>query len=61
LIKKQLAFNAARQKIVIPGLEGDEAEIISNKLLPKFYADLAKDLEVQEPKHPRDVFKVHLE
>jgi hypothetical protein len=44
LIKKQLAFNAARQKIVIPGLEGDEAEIISNKLLPKFYADLAKDL-----------------
>ena len=44
LIKKQLAFNAARQKIVIPGLEGDEAEIISNKLLPKFYGDLAKDL-----------------
>ena len=30
-------------------------------MLSKFYLDLAKDLEVHEPKHPRDVFKVHLE
>lgn len=29
--------------------------------MPKFYGELAKDLEVQDPKHPRDVFKVHLE
>jgi 26S proteasome regulatory subunit N1 len=61
LIKKQLAFNAARQKIFIPNLSEEENEIISNRLLSKFYIDLAKDLEVQDPKHPRDVFKVHLE
>lgn len=61
LIKKQLAFNAARQKIFIPGLGEEETKIISNSLLAKFYIDLAKDLEVQEPKHPRDIYKMHLE
>lgn len=61
LIKKQLAFNAARQKIFIAGLEEEENKIISNSLLSKFYIELAKDLEVHEPKHPKDVFKVHLE
>jgi hypothetical protein len=30
-------------------------------MLSKFYIDLAKDLEVQEPKQPKEVFKVHLE
>jgi 26S proteasome regulatory subunit N1 len=55
-----LAFNAARQKIYIPDLSEEIQPIISNSLLSKFYIDLAKDLEVQEPKHPRDVFKVHL-
>jgi len=39
-----LAFNAARQKIFIPNLNEEENEIISNRLLPKFYIDLAKDL-----------------
>lgn len=34
---------------------------MSNSKLAKFYLELAKDLEVDEPKHPRDVFKVHLE
>lgn len=34
---------------------------MSNNKLSKFYLELAKDLEVHEPKHPRDVFKVHLE
>ena len=60
IIKKQLAFNAARQKIFIAGLNEEENQIMSNSRLSKFYIDLAKDLEVQEPKHPRDVFKVHL-
>ncbi|CAM6000712.1 unnamed protein product [Sphagnum balticum] len=60
-IKQYLAFNAARQKIFIPGLNEEENDIISNKKLAKFYLDLAKDLDVHEPKHPRDVFKVHLE
>jgi hypothetical protein len=33
LIKKQLAFNAARQKIFIPNLNEEENKIISNRLL----------------------------
>ena len=61
LIKKQLAFNAARQKIFIPGLSEELNDIISNKKLAKFYLELAEDLEVHEPKQPKDVFKVHLE
>ena len=61
LIRKQLAFNAARQRIFIPDLPEEENQIISNSKLSKFYLDLAKDLEVSEPKHPREVFKVHLE
>mgnify|MGYP000144426677 FL=1 len=60
LIKKQLAFNAARQKIFIPGLSEEINDIISNKMLPKFYLELAEDLEVHEPKQPKEVFKVHL-
>ena len=61
LIKKQLAFSAARQKIYIPDLGEELDNIISNRMLPKFYLELAEDLEVHEPKQPRDVFKVHLE
>jgi 26S proteasome regulatory subunit N1 len=61
LIKKQLAFNAARQKIFIPNLDEETNAIISNSKLAKFYIELAKDLEVHEPKDPKDVFKMHLE
>ena len=50
LIKKQLAFNAARQKIFISDLDEDSNEIISNSKLSKFYLDLARDLEVHDPK-----------
>lgn len=60
LIKKQLAFNAARQKIFIPNLDEETNAIMSNSKLSKFYIELAKDLEVQEPKEPKDVFKMHL-
>ena len=61
LIKKQLAFNAARQKIYIPDLSEELNEIISNRMLSKFYLNLAEDLEVHDPKQPKEVFKVHLE
>lgn len=44
IIKKQLAFNAARQKIFISGLNEEENEIMSNSRLAKFYLELAKDL-----------------
>ena len=56
-----MAFNAARQKIYIPDLSEELNEIISNRMLSKFYLNLAEDLEVHEPKQPKEVFKVHLE
>lgn len=61
VIKKQLAFMSARQKIYIPDLSEEEAKIISNSKLSEFYIELAKDLEVAEPKKPEEVFKAHLE
>jgi 26S proteasome regulatory subunit N1 len=61
LIKKQLAFCSARQKIYIPDLPEEENKIISNSRLSEFYIELAKDLEVYEPKKPEDIFKAHLE
>ena len=61
IIKKQLAFNSARQKIYIPGLSEEETKIISNSYLSPFYLELAKDLNVHEPKKPEEVFKAHLE
>ena len=61
LIKKQLAFNSARQKIYVPALSEEETKIISNSYLSPFYLELAKDLNVHEPKKPEEVFKAHLE
>ena len=37
IIKKQLAFNSARQKIYIPDLNEEETKIISNMYLSPFY------------------------
>ena len=52
VIKKQLAFNSARQKIYIPDLNEEETKIISNSLLSTYYLELARDLNVHEPKKP---------
>jgi len=41
-------------------MDWETNKILSNSLLSKFYIELAKDLEVQEPKHPKEVFKMHL-
>lgn len=56
-----MAFNCARQKIYLPGLGEEEEKIISNNLLSEYYIKLAKDLEVDVPKKPEDIFKAHLE
>ena len=59
LVKKQLCFMAARQRIVIPGLEEEEElqKVASNQLLTDFYIRLAKELDVLEPKKPEQVYK----
>lgn len=45
----------------LSGLNEEEDKIISNNLLSEFYIKLAKDLEVDQPKKPEDIFKAHLE
>lgn len=52
LVRKQMAFVLARQRVYIPDLEEELNVLISNSRLSHFYLTLAKDLEVQEPKHP---------
>lgn len=58
LVKKQLCYLAARQRIVIPD-QGDEEfnRIASNSYLTEFYNRLAKELDVLEPKKPEQVYK----
>ena len=63
VIKKQLAFILAREKIYLDDIqiEDELAEIMSNAKLPDYYKRLGKTLEVIEPKSPEDIFKSHLE
>ena len=63
VIKKQLAFILAREKMFIESeTSTDElVNIMSNTKLSEYYKRLGKELEMLEPKHPEDYFKSHLE
>lgn len=63
IMKKQLAFILARQRIYLTGdsINEDLTSIISNLKTSDFFKKLARDLDVMEPKHPETVFKSHLE
>ena len=61
MTQKQLAFQLGRQKLVLPDLPESLSPIYSNSKLSTFYLQLAKDLEVLEPKHPDQIYKIHLE
>lgn len=65
-VQKQLAFMLARQQIC---LELDEStpeyddlmEIMSNANLNKHFLNLARELDIMEPKTPEDIYKSHLD
>ncbi|XP_030748737.1 26S proteasome non-ATPase regulatory subunit 2 [Sitophilus oryzae] len=65
-IQKQLAFMLGRQQIYIeipettPEYE-DLAEIMANCHLNNHFLNLARELDIMEPKTPEDVYKSHLE
>lgn len=67
LVKRQLAFNIARQGL--PSLElevenDDQEEVASclgNMKLSDHFKTLAKELNILEPKLPEDIYKSHLE
>ena len=58
---KQLSFQLARQRINFMTDDQDLVKIVSNQLLNSFYIQLAKDLEVLDPKTPDQMYKTHLE
>jgi len=60
LVQKQMALNLARQRINIE-LDEELTRITSNTHLNEFYIELAKDLDVLEPKTPEQIYKSHLE
>ncbi len=65
-LKKQMAFLLARQQIWIDyPIENEEDEIIaeclSNVKLPVHFKNMAKELNLLEPKTPEDIYKSHLE
>ncbi|XP_076634499.1 regulatory particle non-ATPase 1 [Colletes latitarsis] len=65
-VQKQLAFMLGRQQIFLELPEStpeydDLVEIMSNSLLNYHFLNLARELDIMEPKTPEDVYKSHLE
>lgn len=65
-MQKQLAFMLGRQQIFIElndsTLENEDlTEIMANCHLNNHFLNLARELDIMEPKTPEDVFKSHLE
>lgn len=68
-IQKQLAYMLGRQQICLETREnGDSStddeelmEIMSNSHLNTHFLNLARELDIMEPKTPEDVYKSHLE
>lgn len=65
-VKCQLAFILGRQRICLD-LEGEDAEdtdlqdCLNNTKLTDYFKQLAKELNVLDPKVPEDIYKSHLE
>jgi 26S proteasome regulatory subunit N1 len=65
-LKKQLAFLLARQRTVIEvtrnsGEEEEISECLNNVRLSEHFKNLAKELNILEPKTTEDIYKSHLE
>ncbi|KAK3818398.1 MAG: armadillo-type protein [Benniella sp.] len=61
LVKKQLAFMLARQQISIETEDEDLQNCLNNTNLTTHFTDLARELDLMEPKTPEDIYKTHLE
>lgn len=64
--QKQLAFMLARQQVYLDLEEtfpdyDDLVEIMSNSNLNKHFLNLARELDIMEPKVPEDIYKTHLD
>ncbi|KAG0274238.1 proteasome regulatory particle base subunit [Linnemannia exigua] len=61
LLKKQLAFMLARQQIFVETEDEDLQNCINNTNLTTHFINLARELDLMEPKTPEDIYKSHLE
>jgi 26S proteasome regulatory subunit N1 len=64
-LRRQLAFMAGRQYVFsLVDIDGEEdrqlVEAITNSNLPKYFQHLQKDIQMNEPKEPEDIYKSHL-
>lgn len=61
LVQQQLAFILAKQQYWIEIGDEDVQKCISNAQLSDYFKYLAKELNLEEPKVPEDIYKSHLE
>jgi len=61
LVLKQLAFQIGRQRVVVEDLSEELMAISQNQMLSDFYQQLAKELDILEPKHPYEIYKIQQE
>ncbi|EOD21217.1 hypothetical protein EMIHUDRAFT_469845 [Emiliania huxleyi CCMP1516] len=63
LVSKQMAYMLARQGVrpEIDGLAEELDRVMDGAHLPEHFHELARDLDVLEPKTPDDIYKSHLE
>lgn len=65
VMQKQLGFMLARQHHFLQDLDenkyDDVIDIMSNSQLNNYFLNLARELDIMEPKTPEDVYKTHLE
>ncbi|KAG0309136.1 proteasome regulatory particle base subunit [Dissophora globulifera] len=61
LLKKQLAFMLARQQLSVETEDEDLQNCINNTHLTTHFINLARELDLMEPKTPEDIYKSHLE
>lgn len=58
VVKKQLCFALARHRIFLQEETNEEyIKIMSNSMLPEYFIVLCKDLDVLNPKMPKDIYK----
>jgi len=51
-VKKQLCFQIARQRIIVPDLDNELNKIASNSMLTEYFLKFATELGILDPKTP---------
>lgn len=61
LVRKQLGLLVGRQRQWFSSEDSEIQEVVSNTKLNEYFSYLAKELNLEEPKHPQDIYKSYLE